>query len=87
VHPTLLAAAGVDLSRPVSRGEAVSVTGRATMFYFTAAIEVAGHRVQVPRVAAYRQADNSDGLLGRDFLDRFKVVIDPAAGTVTLTPK
>jgi hypothetical protein len=26
-------------------------------------------------------------LLGRDFLDSFKVVIDPAAGTVTLVPR
>ena len=30
---------------------------------------------------------NSDGLLGRDFLDRFKVIIDKAARRVTLSPK
>jgi len=28
-----------------------------------------------------------DGLLGRDFLDRFTVNIDNAAGIVTLTPR
>jgi hypothetical protein len=28
-----------------------------------------------------------DGLLGRDFLDQFKVTIDSAAGRVTLSPK
>jgi hypothetical protein len=28
-----------------------------------------------------------DGLLGQDFLARFNVQIDPAAGTVKLSPK
>jgi hypothetical protein len=30
---------------------------------------------------------NADGLLGRDFLDRFTVTIDSKAGVVTLAPK
>jgi hypothetical protein len=29
----------------------------------------------------------ADGLLGRDFLDRFQVSIDNQAGIVTLTPR
>ncbi len=41
----------------------------------------------VPRVAAFYTSNSADGLLGRDFLDRFKVVMDPAAGTVTLVPR
>jgi len=28
-----------------------------------------------------------DGLLGRDFLDKFTITIDNAAGVLTLTPK
>jgi hypothetical protein len=52
-------------------------------------LEVAGHRKRVLRVAAFDTYGSAfaDGLLGRDFLDSFKVVIDPAAGTVTLVPK
>jgi len=43
---------------------------------------------RVPHVAAFRMYDDdfADGLLGRDFLDHFKVVMDPAAGIVTLVP-
>jgi len=42
-----------------------------------------------PFVAALNTYDDdfADGLLGRDFLDRFKVVMDPAAGTITLVPR
>ena len=88
VKPELLAAAGVDLSRPAARGEASGVTGKVTVSYFPVDFEVAGHRARVPRVAAFNnENDIADGLLGRDFLDRFKVVMDPASGTVTLTPK
>ena len=32
-------------------------------------------------------ADKGDGLLGRDFLDKFTITIDNAAGVLTLTPK
>jgi hypothetical protein len=50
--------------------------------------EAAGHRVRVPHIAAIdRDDEESDGLLGREFLDRFKVVVDPAAGVVTLVPR
>ena len=89
VKPDLLAAAGVDLSRPVSRGEASGIDGKVKMSYFLVDFEVAGHRVRVPKVAAFNTYDDgfADGLLGRDFLDRFKVVMDPAAGIVTLVPR
>lgn len=89
VKPELLAAAGVDLSRPAARGEASGITGKVRLSYFTVDFEVAGHRARVTHVAAFNRYDDhfADGLLGRDYLDRFKVVMDPAAGTVTLVPR
>jgi aspartyl protease len=89
VKPDLLAAAGVDLSRPAARGKASGIDSTVTVAYFAVDFEVAGHRVRVPQVAAFNTYDDgfADGLLGRDFLDRFKVVMDPAAGTVTLVPR
>jgi len=39
-------------------------------------------------VAAYEMPQSTgDGLLGRDFLDRFTVSIDSSRGVVTLTSK
>ena len=88
VSPAMLAAAGVDLSQPAVLGKVVGVAGEAKVSYFSVDIEVAGHRARLSEVMAHTQADdNADGLLGRDFLDRFKVTMDPAAGTVTLVPK
>ncbi len=89
VKPELLAAAGVDLSRPAARGEASGITGKIQVSYFTVDFEVAGHRARVTHVAAFNRYDDdfADWLLGRDFLDRFKVLMDPAAGTVTLVPR
>jgi hypothetical protein len=88
VKAELLAAAGVDLTRPAARGKISGVTGKVEVSYFPVDLEVAGHRARVLRVAAFNdENDIADGLLGRDFLDRFKVVMDPASGTVTLTPK
>ncbi len=85
VRAHLLAAAGVDLSRPVAFGEAAGVGSRVQVSYYRVTFEVAGHRA-VLEAMDYPDTD-FDGLLGRDFLDRFKVTVDPAAGTVTLVPK
>jgi Aspartyl protease len=89
VKPALLASAGVNLVRPAARGDASGITGKVKVSYFTVDFEVAGHRARVTHVAAFNRYDDdfADGLLGRDFLDRFKVVMDPAAGTVTLVPR
>jgi hypothetical protein len=88
VKAELLAAAGVDLSRPAARGRMSGITGKVEVSYFTVDFEVAGHGARVLRVAAFNnETDIADGLLGRDFLDNFKVVMDPAAGTVTLVPR
>jgi hypothetical protein len=89
VKSELLAAAGVDLARPVARGKVIGVAGETGASYFHVVFETVGHRVQMPHVAALNTYDDdfADGLLGRDFLDRFKVVMDPAAGTITLVPR
>ena len=89
VKPDVLSAAGVDLSRPSARGTGTSVTGKTRLSYFSVDFEVAGHRARVPHVAAFNMYDDdvADGLLGRDFLDHFKMTTDPAAGTVTLVPR
>jgi predicted aspartyl protease len=85
VKPELLAADGVDLSRPAARGEISGVAGAVQVAYFTVDFEVAGHRARVPHVAAFYTDDSADGLLGRDFLDRFRWTQPPRP--VTLTPK
>ena len=89
VKSELLAAAGVDLTRPAARGKVIGVAGETGASYFHVIFETVGHRVQMPHVAALNTYDDdfADGLLGRDFLDRFKVVMDPAAGVVTLVPR
>jgi hypothetical protein len=89
IKPSLLTAAGIDLSHPAEWRDMSGVTGKVKTPFFPVDLEVAGHRVQTPRVAAFSTNDEgfSDGLLGRDFLDRFKVTIDPAAGTITLVPR
>lgn len=89
VKPAALAAAGVDLSRPAGRIQMEGVAGAAMMSYFQVEFEVAGHRALVSGVTAFDTVKGgfADGLLGRDFLDHFKMTMDPTAGTVTLVPK
>ena len=84
-----LAAAGVSLSRPVATGRIVGVTGSDRVPYVIIdSLEVGGVRVGRMPVGAYDMTEaEGDGLLGRDVLDRFNVVIDPARGLVTLSPK
>jgi len=51
-------------------------------------LEVGGARVTRLMVAAYdMDYSEADGLLGMDFLGRFDVSIDTAAGIVKLAPK
>jgi hypothetical protein len=89
VSPRALTAAGVSVARTVATGQLVGVTGTDRLPYVMVdSLEVAEARVGPLPVGAYEmtQAD-SDGLLGRDFLDRFHVTIDAARGLVTLAPK
>jgi len=65
------------------------VTGQATVdVYEIASLEIGGAKVGRLTVFAHDTAEpESDGLLGRDFLDHFKYTVDNAAGRVTLTAK
>jgi hypothetical protein len=52
-------------------------------------LEVGEAKVGKMPVGAYELAGTGtgDGLLGRDFLDQFKMTVDAAKGEVTLAPK
>jgi predicted aspartyl protease len=91
ISPRVLAAAGVSLTRGATTGRARGVAKDAEIEVqgvVVDSLEVGAARVAGMMVAVYdMDMDNADGLLGLDFLGRFNVSIDPAAGLVTLTPK
>lgn len=88
ISPRVLEQLGVS-SRSALRGSIKGVTGVAdALFVLVDSIEVAGARAGPIRVVSHdSELGQGDGLLGRDFLDRFTVNIDNAAGIVTLTPR
>ncbi len=88
ISPRVLAQLGVS-SRTALRGSIRGVTGMAdALLVMVDSIEVAGARAGPIRVVAHdSELGQGDGLLGRDFLDRFTVNIDNTAGIVTLTPR
>lgn len=88
INPRALEQLGVS-SRDALRGSIRGVTGEADALYVNVErIEVAGLATGPIRVVAHdSQLGQGDGLLGRDFLERFQVSIDNQAGLVTLTPK
>jgi predicted aspartyl protease len=90
ISPRTLLAAGVAITRPVGTGSIVGVTGSDRISYVVVdSLEVGDARVGRMPVGSYELAGSGagDGLLGRDFLDRFKMIIDAAQGEVHLTPK
>jgi Aspartyl protease len=89
ISPRTLTAAGVSIARPVATGQITGVTGTDRIDYVVVdSLEVGDARVGKMPVGAYEMAGNSgEGLLGRDFLDQFKVTMDAAAGEVHLAPK
>lgn len=89
IRPRALAAAGVPLTREIAQVEMRGVTGSERMpFVVVDSLEIGEARANRMPVAAWELPQSSgDGLLGRDFLDRFTVNIDSGQGTVTLTPK
>ena len=90
ISPRALQAAGVRISAPVASGQIMSATGSERIPYVVVdSLEVGEAKVGRMPVGAYNlpSTDVGDGLLGRDFLDQFKVSIDSAKGTVTLSPK
>ena len=85
ISPRALSAVGVDM-RPVGRGIAQGVAGSAEVDYVRVErLEVGGARVGPMAVAAHdARMARGEGLLGRDFLDRFVVNIDSSARVVVL---
>jgi len=88
INPRVLNQLGVS-SRDAVRGFIRGVTGQAdTLFVVVNSIDVNGAKAGPIRVVAHDvDLGQSDGLLGRDYLDRFQVSIDNQAGIVTLTPR
>jgi hypothetical protein len=88
ITPRSLRAAGVG-NRPVASGRIHGATGTAEVqAYQIESIEIGAARVDRLLVLSHDiNLPESDGLLGRDFLEHFKVTIDNRAGTVTLTPR
>jgi len=87
INPQVLAALGVSM-RNAQRSTLQGVTGSAdTMTVTLDSIDVAGAQAGPLLVVSHDSGSGGDGLLGRDFLDRFTVNIDNAAGVVTLTPR
>ena len=88
ISPRVLAQLGVS-SRDAVRGSIRGVTGQAdALFVVVNSIDVNGAKAGPIRVVAHDvELGQADGLLGRDFLDRFQVAIDNQAGIVTLTPR
>jgi predicted aspartyl protease len=90
ISPRTLQAAGVAISRPVATGNVTGVTGTDRINYVIVdSLEVGEARVGRMPVGAYELAGTGagDGLLGRDFLDQFKMTFDAAKGEVHLAPK
>lgn len=88
INPRVLVSAGASISRPVGTTRVTGVAGSDEVsFVVIDSLEVGEARVGRMQVASYDVAGAGDGLLGRDFLDRFSVNIDSAAGVVTLSPK
>ena len=88
INPRVLNQLGVS-SRDAVRGFIRGVTGQAdTLFVVVNSIDVNGAKAGPIRVVAHDvDLGQSDGLLGRDYLDRFQVSIDNQAGILTLTPR
>jgi predicted aspartyl protease len=89
ISPRTLQAAGVAITRPVASGQITGATGTDRIdFVIVDSLEVGDARVGRMPVGSYELAGGGgEGLLGRDFLDQFKVTVDAAAGEVHLTPK
>ena len=89
ISPRTLQAAGVSITRPVATGQITGATGTDRIDYVVVeSLEVGNAKVGKMPVGSYELAgDSGEGLLGRDFLDQFKVTMDAAAGEVHLAPK
>jgi len=88
IAPLALWRLGVS-TRNTPRGEISGVTGKTSVDVVQVeSVEVGEARVGRLAVIAHdAELPNADGLLGRDFLDQFRITIDSKAGIVTLAPK
>jgi predicted aspartyl protease len=88
INPWALTALGVS-NRSALRGGLRGITGKAdVLVVLVDSIEVSGARAGPMRVVSHDTGlGQGDGLLGRDFLDRFTFTIDNEAGIVTLSPR
>ena len=90
ISPRTLLAAGVAISRPVATGSITGATGTDRIDYVIVdSLEVGEARVGRLAVGSYELASAGfgDGLLGRDFLDQFRITFEAAKGEVHLAPK
>jgi predicted aspartyl protease len=88
INPRVLTAAGVSLARPVGMTRVTGVAGSDNVsFVLIESLEIGDARVGRMQIASYDVSGAGDGLLGRDFLDRFTINIDSTNGIVTLSPK
>jgi predicted aspartyl protease len=88
INPRVLTGMGIGSTQAI-RGSVKGATGSAdVLFVPIQSIEVGSSRSGPLRIAAHDvDLSQGDGLLGRDFLDQFKVTIDSTAGIVTIAPK
>ena len=88
INPRVLVAAGVALAQGPT-GQIRGATGTASVQGAALeTLEVGGAKVSRLLVIAHDIEHGAvDGLLGRDFLDQFKVSIDSDSGVATLAPK
>jgi hypothetical protein len=88
INPRVLVAAGASLARPVGSARVTGVAGSDEVsFVVVESLQIGEARVGRLPVASYDIGAGGDGLLGRDFLDRFNVTIDSTNGLVHLAPK
>ena len=90
ISPRTLQAAGVAINRPVATGSITGATGIDRIDYVVVdSLEVGEARVGRMPVGSYELAGAGagDGLLGRDFLDQFKITFEASKGEVHLAPK
>lgn len=89
IRPATLTAAGVAVNRPVAHGHVTGVAGADLVsLVIVDSLEIGEASVKRLPVVVYDLPHAAgDGLLGRDFLDRFSVNIDAVRGVVTLSPR
>jgi hypothetical protein len=89
IAPRALVAAGVPMRHAGAPGRIQGATGTADVEGFPVeSIQVGNARVGRMLVVSHDvNLPDSDGLLGRDFLNHFRVTIDNATGKVILAPR